>query len=333
MTNDETRMTNQIRSSNCFGFRFLKEIAMKTLLLALGLLLPISAAKAELKIVTTTTDYADIAKQIGKDRVSVHSVMKGPENVHNVMAKPTEMVHLNKADLFVHSGLDTEPWRDNLIKGARNPRILLNQPGNVDMSIGIELKEVPTGKIDRSMGDVHAYGNPHFTANPQNAARMAATLVRAMVAADPTNAEFYRQNAKNFVIEITDLHKELQAKFKPYAGLKVVTFHKAWEYFADAFDINIVTTIEPKPLITPSAAEVKKVIDMMKRENVKIVICETYSDLSLSTSIAKAVGAQVITLPDHVSGVSGADSYQELFRYDINKLIDTAKAAGIAPTK
>src|SRR5213596_513982 len=100
-------------------------------------------ARAELKIVTTAPDYADIAKQIGGDKVEVHSVMKGPENVHNVMAKPTEMVYLNQADLFVHSGLDTEPWRDNLMKGARNPKIMDNRPGNVDMSQGIELKEVP----------------------------------------------------------------------------------------------------------------------------------------------------------------------------------------------
>src|SRR3954469_24148435 len=116
-----------------------------------------SVARADLKIVTTTTDYADIARQIGNGHVDVHSVMKGPENVHNVMAKPTEMVYLNKADLFVHSGLDTEPWKDNLVKGARNPRILDNRPGSVDMSNGLVLKEVPTGKIDRSMGDVHAY--------------------------------------------------------------------------------------------------------------------------------------------------------------------------------
>src|SRR3989440_9753406 len=133
-------------------------------------------ASADLKIVNTTTDYADIARQIGDDKVNVHSVMKGPENVHNVMAKPTEMVYLNKADLFVHSGLDTEPWRDNLMKGARNPRILDHQPGNVDMSNGVELKEVPTGKIGRDQGDVHAYGNPHFTLNPQNAQRMTVTL-------------------------------------------------------------------------------------------------------------------------------------------------------------
>src|SRR5947208_5637072 len=149
-----------------------------------------TAAQAQLKIVTTAPDYADIAKQIGREKVEVHSVMKGPENVHNVMAKPTEMLALNQADLFVHSGLDTEPWRDNLMKGARNPRILDKRPGNVDMSNGIELKEVPTGRIDRSLGDMHAYGNPHYTLNPQHAQRMAATLIKAVMLPHPPNADF-----------------------------------------------------------------------------------------------------------------------------------------------
>src|SRR5258705_9575285 len=113
---------------------------MKHMLIAIAALVLTGAAHAQLKIVTTAADYADLARQIGGDKVNVHSVMKGPENVHNVMAKPTEMVFLNDADLFVHSGLDTEPWRDNLQRGARNPKVNLGQPGWVDMSEGIELK-------------------------------------------------------------------------------------------------------------------------------------------------------------------------------------------------
>src|SRR4051812_42133777 len=230
---------------------------------------------AQLKIVTTTTDYGDIAREIGRDKVEVHSVMKGPENVHNVMAKPTEMVFLNKADLFVHSGLDTEPWRDNLLRGARNPRVVPGKPGWVDMSTGIELKEVPTGKLDRSEGDVHSYGNPHYTLNPQIAQRMAVTLVKAMCDVDPANADFYKTNAKKFVNDMADLSHEIKETFKPYAGLKVVTFHKAWSYFADAVPIDIVGTIEPKPAITPSPAQVQQTIKMMKDSGVKVVICET----------------------------------------------------------
>src|SRR3954453_7373521 len=189
-----------------------------TVVYASLLLLPAAAASAKLSIVTTATDYADIARQIGGDKVDVHSVMKGPENVHNVMAKPTEMVFLNQADLFVHSGLDTEPWRDNLMKGARNPKIMKGKPGNVDMSTGVELKEVPTGKIDRSMGDVHAYGNPHFTLNPQIAQRMAATLVKSMIKADPANADLYKKNAVKFVSEMADLSRDIRKQFESYAG-------------------------------------------------------------------------------------------------------------------
>lgn len=300
------------------------------LIAALILLVP-AVALANLKIVTTTTDFADIARQIGDGHVDVHSVMKGPENIHNVMAKPTEMVFLNKADLFVHSGLDAEPWRENLLRGARNPHVNDNQPGNVDMSNGIKLKEVPTGKIDRSMGDVHAYGNPHYTANPEIAERMTVTLVKAMCAADPANADLYKRNAIKFVKDIAALHHQLKAEFAPYAGLKVVTFHQAWEYFADAFDIDIVGTIEPKPSITPSPAQVRQTIQLIKDQNVKIVICETWDDDKLAQYIADQAGAKMIILPDHVLGVPQADSYQDLFRYDIHKLIETAKAVGIEP--
>lgn len=290
-----------------------------------------SLASAKLKVVTTATDYADIARRIGGDKVDVHSVMKGPENIHNVMAKPTEMVFLNEADLFVHSGLDAEPWRDNLMKGARNPRIMPDRPGYVDMSAGVPLKGVPSGKVDRSMGDVHAYGNPHYTCNPQVAQRMAVTLLKALVANDPPNADFYKANARKFVVEMGDLAKELREKFAPYAGLKVVTFHAAWEYFADAVEIDIVGTIEPQPAITPSAAQVQKTIDLMKAQGVKVVICETYDDSRLAQYVADQAGAKMVVLPDHVLGVPAADSYPALFRYDVDKLIETAKAAGVEP--
>lgn len=290
-----------------------------------------AATFAKLSIVTTATDYADIARQIGGDLVDVHSIMKGPENVHNVMAKPTEMVRLNAADLFVHSGLDTEPWRDNLLKGARNPRVMFGKPGYVDMSEGVPLKEVPAGKIDRSMGDVHAYGNPHFTLNPQVAQRMAVTLTKALVANDPAHADAYKANAKTFVLAMADLSKEIKARFAPYAGLKVVTFHKAWAYFADAVDVDVVGTIEPQVGITPSPAQVRRTVEMMRAQNVKVVICETYDDDKLAQYVADQAGAKMVVLPDHVNGVPGTDTYQTLFRHNVEKLIETAKAAGIEP--
>jgi zinc/manganese transport system substrate-binding protein len=291
---------------------------------------PLHAA-AELKIMTTLSDFADIAKEVGGDRVTVRSVMKGPENVHNVLAKPTEMLFLNKADLFVHSGLDAEPWRDNLLKGARNPRIMPGKPGNVDMSVGIDIKEIPVGRVDRGQGDIHAYGNPHFTPHPVNVAKMTATLARAMALADAENSDFYVGNAKRYVNAVFDVYNELRAKLKPYDGLKVVTFHKAWDYFADVFGLTVVTTIEPKPGITPSPGELRSVIETMKKEGVKIVIVETYSSLDQAKAVADAAGARVVVLPDHVNGVAEADTYLKLFGYNVGKLVEAAEAAGVRP--
>jgi ABC-type Zn uptake system ZnuABC Zn-binding protein ZnuA len=304
---------------------------MKHFIALVVLLLAPALARAELKIVTTTTDFADLARQIGGDKVSVHSVMKGPENVHNVMAKPTEMVFLNQADLFVHSGLDAEPWRDNLVKGARNPKVLPGKPGSVDMSQGIELKEVPVGKVDRSQGDVHAYGNPHYTASPAVAMRMTATLAKAIIDTDPANADLYRANARKVVTELADLHKQLRAELAPYRGLKIVTYHKAWEYFADAFGVEIVAVIEPKPAISPSAADLRRTIERAKASGAKVVVVETYNDPKAADFVAAQIGGKAVTLPDHVLGVPQVDTYQDLFRYDVHKLIETAKAAGVEP--
>lgn len=306
---------------------------MKRFVLSLlAAMLLTSSAEAKLKIVTTTTDYADLARQIGGDRVEVHSVMKGPESVHNVMAKPTEMLKLNQADLFVHSGLDSEPWRNNLLKGARNPRVMPGKPGNVDMSVNIALLDVPTSKVDRSMGDVHAYGNPHFQLSPANAQRMVATLTRAMVGTDAKNADVYKENATKIVNDLADTHRSLRDQLAPLAGLKVVTFHPAWGYFAEAFGITIVGTIEPKPGITPSPAQVRDLVERMKADRVKIVIVETYSDQDLAASVAERAGAVLVRLPDHVLGVPEADSYQKLFRYDVGKVLEAARTAGLLST-
>ena len=285
-----------------------------------------SIANAQLKIVTTTPDFADIARQIGGDKVSVHSVMRGPENVHNVMAKPTEMVQLNKADLFVHGGLDAEPWRDSLLKGARNPRVMPGKPGNVDMSAGVELRDVPQGKVDRAQGDIHAYGNPHYQLAPASAQRMAVTLANALAAADPPNADFYRQNAKKFVVEVGDLHRALKEKVAEAGEVKIVTYHKAWDYFADAFGFKVVGVIEPKVGITPSPADIRRIAEVMKREGVKVVVCETYNSLSQAEAVAAAAGAKAIVLPDHVDGVAGVDSYQALLRYDVERILEAARA-------
>jgi zinc/manganese transport system substrate-binding protein len=306
---------------------------IRAVLICLSIALISNHAFAQkLRIMTTLTDFADIARQIGRDKVEVRSVMNGPESVHNVLATPTSMAYLNRADLFVHSGLDAEPWRDNLLKGARNPRVAPGKIGNVDMSIGIELLDTPTDlRGDRSKGDMHAFGNPHYTMNPANAQKMAATLVYHMAEVDPANADFYRENAVKFVEDVSRVDRELREKFSPYRGLKVVTFHQSLAYFAKAYDIVVVDTIEQKIGITPSPAEVEKVVRVMKENDVKIVLVETFNSYALAKSVADRAGAQLVVMPTQVNAVPEAASFQELLQTAIDRLIAAATAAGVAP--
>jgi len=287
-------------------------------------------ARADLDIVTTTPTYADFARQIGKNHVTAYSVMKGPENIHNVLPTPAEMLKLNHADMFVHSGLDTEPWRDNLLKGARNPRVTPDKPGYVDMSAGLTLKEVPV-KVDRSQGDIHAFGNPHFGVSPVAAQRMVATLAKAMMNNDPANADFYKANALALVKDIAATYEKLLAEMKPYQGLKVMTYHKAWIYFIEDFGIEEVGNIETKIGITPSGAELKAAIDKSKAAGVKVVIVETYDPLSQAKNVAEAIGAVPVVLPDEVNGIPEVDTFQKLMTYDIHKIIEAANQAGFKP--
>jgi ABC-type Zn uptake system ZnuABC Zn-binding protein ZnuA len=133
------------------------------------------------------------------------------------------------------------------------------------------------------------------------------------------------------VLDVAAASREVRQALAPYAGLKVVTFHKAWDYFAEAVGVEVAGTIEPQVSITPSAAQVQQTVEMMRRQGVKIVVCETYSDDKLARYVAERAGAVLVVLPDHVRGVPAADSYQKLLRYNADKLIEAAKAAGVTP--
>jgi ABC-type Zn uptake system ZnuABC Zn-binding protein ZnuA len=160
---------------------------------------------------------------------------------------------------------------------------------------------------------------------------MVVTLLKALVANDPANADFYKANARKLVLDLAELSREIRAEFAPFAGLRVVTFHKAWGYFADAVPIEITDTIEQQVMITPSPRQVRQVIERMRAAGVKVVVCETWDDQNLAQFVAGEAGAKMVVLPNQVKGVPAANSYQELFRYNVRRLIETAKAAGVDP--
>ena len=289
-------------------------------------------AVGKVRIVATTPGLADIAKNVGGQYVSVESLMRGPENIHHVKPKPSFVIKVKHADLFVHTGLDIELWATQLVKSARNVNLLPGHPGDVDVSRGIALKEVPQrGQLSRALGDIHVYGNPHYALDPLNGIIIARNITDALKRADAAHAAEYQKNYEAYAQRLRDLTARLVEKMRPYAGTKVVVYHRAWPYFRDRFGLVKVDEVEPKPGISPGPQHLASCIDTMKGDNAKIVMVETYNSKKNAQFIADHVGGRAVVMAQEVRAVKGVDTYEKMFEYNVDALIDAFKAVGIQP--
>lgn len=289
-----------------------------------------ASASAEVRVVATTPTLADIAGQVGGEHVEIESIMRGPENPHNVIAKPSYMMKIRKADLFVHTGLDAEPWVRPLLRGARKRRLLPGQPGNVDASRGIDLKEVPSaGQRTRALGDIHVYGNTHYIIDPLNGITVARTIADALQRTDPGNAQAYEANYDAFAEKTRALTERLVEKMKPYEGARVVVYHRTWPYFRDRFGLVRAGEIEPKPGITPGPQHLRETVQLMRAREIKVVIVETFNNKRNAEWVADRVDGAAVELPSEVNGVSEVATYQELFEYNVDQLIEAFQGVGM----
>jgi zinc/manganese transport system substrate-binding protein len=267
-------------------------------------------AKDKLNIVTTTTNLASIAKEIGGEHVDVFSIGGGDEDPHFIQAKPSYMMKAKKADLWIRVGMELEIGYERLIlQGSRNPRIQIDSPGHLDVSEGIPKLEVPTGKVDRSMGDVHPMGNPHYWLDPYNGKIIAENICRRLKQLDPGHTEDYDHNLASFEMKIDNAMTGWSAKLKPFEHSKIVTYHRSWSYFANRFNLDIVAELEPKPGIPPGPAHILKVINIMKSEKVRIILMEPFYNRDDADAVAKKTDAKVVVVPNAVTGQKKTGDY------------------------
>jgi zinc/manganese transport system substrate-binding protein len=286
-------------------------------------------ARAALNVVTATQDLASIAQEVGGDKVKVTPLAKGYQDPHFVEAKPSFVIILNRADLLIVVGRDLEiGWLPPLITQSRNPKIQLGAEGYLDPSQSAKILELPTGQVTRAMGDVHPLGNPHYWLDPENGRRIAKAIETKLSEMDRANAAYYAQREEDFERRLTAAEGRWKAQMAPYKGLKVVTYHRSWPNFADAFGLEVIGYIEPKPGIPPTPQHTLDVINAMKAQNVKIVMVEPYFDLKTPNSIAQNTGAKVLVMPPSVGGIPPASDYFKLFDTDIALLVDAIKATG-----
>jgi zinc/manganese transport system substrate-binding protein len=297
----------------------------KLILLAILSGLFISASAGTIKVVTTTTDLKSIAELIGGNKVSVSSIATGYQNPHFVDPKPSYIINLSNADVFVTVGLDLETgWSPQLLSSSRNNKIQKGSAGYVDASTGITLLQVPSS-VNRAEGDIHIYGNPHYWLDPLNGKIIARNIASGLERVDPANKAFYEANLQSFNSRIDQKMKEWQAKMAAFRGAKIIAYHNEWVYFETRFGLQIVDFMEPKPGIPPSPSQIVKVIREIKDNKIKVIVSSPYFTTTSSTMVSQQTGAKGLTLATSVGAFPSIKDYFDLFDYDINQLTANLK--------
>jgi ABC-type Zn uptake system ZnuABC Zn-binding protein ZnuA len=290
--------------------------------------MPHSKGAKKLNVVTSTTDMAALAQEVGGDKISVESIAKGYQDPHFVEAKPSFLLKLRQADLLISVGLQLEiGWLPPLITQCGNSKIQVGAPGYLDASQFSEILEIPTGTVTRAEGDVHPLGNPHYWLDPDNGRRIARGISSKLSDLDPGDAAYFQQRFQDFDKRLTEAEQKWDAVTKPFRGRKVVTYHRSFPNFAKHFGLDVIGYVEPRPGIPPTPSHTMELIQLMKRENCRVVLVEPYFDLKTPQSIGRETGAQVVVYLPSVGGEKQVTNYFELFDYDIGLLMKAFQAS------
>lgn len=297
---------------------------MKRIALALILIMVAGGnlfAADKLKVVATTEDLASLTREVGGDRVEVSAIGRGYQDPHFIEPKPSFLLLLKNADLLEVVGLELEiGWLPPLLDQSRNNNIRPGAPGYLDVSQGVDILDRPTGAVNRSMGDVHPMGNPHYWLDPANAVRIAIQIRNRLAQLRPADTAYFDQRLNDFKLRINEANKRWMAAMAPFKGTKIVTYHSSWPNFTKHFGLDVVGFVEPKPGITPSPAHTLELINLMKEQKIKVILMEPYFDRKTPDSIAAQTGARVVVMYPSVGAVPGADDYIKLFDRNIADL-------------
>jgi ABC-type Zn uptake system ZnuABC Zn-binding protein ZnuA len=320
-------------------------------------------------VVASLTTYAAIAREIVGERGEVSAIAEGDENPHFVQPRPSFVLMLRRADLFITTGLDLELWVPALLDKANNPKIASGAPGFVTAYPGLALLDVPH-TTSRAQGDIHVYGNPHIWTDPMNALVIGKNILTGLTRIAPGDAAYFQGRYEAWRDRVLRSHvgdelvtllgvetlvdlgvqgtllsflRTQRYQGRPlldrasgwikaseiFRGRKMVCYHKEWDYFSRAFDIPCVEYIEPKPGIPPSPRHVAQVIDLMRRDSIPVLFSTNYYDRGQVESVARRTAAKAVIVPSNVGGAPGTDSYIDLVTLWVRELGQAF--AGIAP--
>jgi ABC-type Zn uptake system ZnuABC Zn-binding protein ZnuA len=294
--------------------------ALVLLSAVLVLTVPGVEAARKLRVVTTIPDLKALTEAVGGDLLEADSLSRGSINAHEIEIRPSMMLKLRRADIVVENGLELDRWIDVAVQGSNNENIVRGGAGVIDVSRGIPVLEVPTVRVDRSMGDVHPLGNPHYSLDPGLAPIITQNILEGLSRAAPEHRATFERNRQAFLAQLESRMAEWTKLMEPVKGSKVVVYHPQWIYFLTRFGLIESGWVEERPGIPPSPGHLVRLVRTMKDEKIKVLIYAPWNDQKLAEKLAEEAGAKPVLLAQMVGGVKGADSYIGAIEYNIKTL-------------
>ena len=271
-------------------------------------LIPASAADP-LRVLATLPDLWSITRAVVGDLGEVKVATRPGQNPHDLEIRPTQILLVKRAEILVRNGLEEDSWIDPVIESSGNPRLLRGAPSVIEAVRGLEILKVRTGPIDRSLGDVHPSGNPHFTLDPGTLPIVTANIVAGLARLRPELTDRLQANRQAFLDEVATAMRRWTDTMLPYRGEPVVSYHDSWPYFYRAFGLEELGVIEDRPGVPPSPQHLVALIRRMRERRVKVVVVESWYPTATAETVARAAGARVLTVPQSPGAVKGTDTY------------------------
>jgi ABC-type Zn uptake system ZnuABC Zn-binding protein ZnuA len=277
-----------------------------------------SANEEPIKVLATLPILKDLVQEVGRDRVTVTSLLNGIESAQTYTPSSTDIVAIQDARMLVQIGLGLDAWVDTLAKKADNPRLLI-----VTSSIGVPvLKNQDTiGRPD----DPHEMRDPHIWLDPENAKLMVRHITEGLIKIDPTHKKDYLRNQAQYIQDLDQTQKRLMVKLKPVQNKKIITHHAAWSYFARRFGFIIRGSIASQLETETSAKRLSDLIQTIKTDKIRVIVSEPQLDQKLPQFLTQETGARVVVLTMIPGALPGTESYRSMIEYDVDQLVNALK--------
>ena len=286
---------------------------------------PLVEAEARLRVIATIPDLRALTEAVGGGLVEVDSLARANQNPHDLEIRPSLMVKLRRADALVVNGLELDGWADAVLRGASNAAVVPGAPGFIDASHGVPVIDVPATRVDRSMGDVHPFGNPHYTADPGLAPVVTRNIVDGLARLAPEHRAAFERQRQAFLARLEPALARWQATLAPLQSARFVVYHNDLGYFFKRFGLTQLGTIEDRPGIPPSPAHLARLVREMKDAGTRvIVIVAPWSDQKLASRVAGQAGATIAVVNGRL-GAAGPEGYITSVDANVTALAQAAR--------